>query len=210
MGKLFRGLGYIATTLILSASAANACNRPVMAGTDRAIPASSKISQSLLNKAILIEVNYTRCRAGLPALKSKSSLTRAATKHSKWMAKYSQLSHNSNISSQATPHIRMKSRGLKFKTGSENISKMYRYQLAGRQFYTQDAAACQFSDTKGRAIPPHSYASLARQAVKLWADSPKHRKNLMDSRMRLTSTAAAYDRKGSHCGALYLTQDFLG
>ncbi|AML52581.1 hypothetical protein RC74_16060 [Falsihalocynthiibacter arcticus] len=127
------------------------------------------------------------------------------------MAKNSHLSHHSNISGQQNLQGRMKRTGLKFKTGSENISKMYRYKITSNPFYTQDLSTCQFSDANsGRSIPPHSYESLAREAVRLWVDSPDHRKNLMDGRMRLTSTAAAFDAKGSHCGTIYLTQNFLG
>lgn len=208
--KVLGGVGLIVSLVFLATSTAAACSRTALAGTGKSIPSSGKISQNLLNKAILFEVNYERCRAGLPTLKSEARLTRAAYKHSKWMAKYSNLTHRSNIAGYSSPKARMKSTGIKFKTGSENISRMYRYQLGGRQVYVKDRAACIFSDSKGKPIQPHSYATLAHEAVQLWVKSPQHRKNLMDNRMRITSTAAAVDPKGRNCGEIYLTQDFLG
>lgn len=203
-------IGMVCAIVVLSASTASSCQRTTVSGTNVAIPMRGKISTGLLNTAILHEVNYTRCRAGLPALKSESRLTNAASKHSKWMARNQHLSHKSTMSGQGTPRDRMKRTGLQFKTGSENISKMYYYQLAGQPFYVKDAGACKFTDQKGRAISQHSYATLARAAVKLWADSPKHRVNLMDQRMRVTATAVAVDPKAKHCGTIYLTQNFIG
>lgn len=203
-------LTLIAGVLALSTNAATACSRKAVSGTNAAIPAKGAINLKLLDRAILSEVNYTRCRAGISTLSGEHRLTKAAYKHSKWMAKSSSLTHRSNIAGQSSPKARMKSTGLKFRTGSENISRMYRYQLTGREFYVKDEAACHFADGNGRAIPPHSYASLAREAVRLWAESPKHRVNLMDKRMRITATAAAVDGKGSYCGSIYLTQNFLG
>lgn len=209
--KILKSVGLAALFCALSVSSASAsCVRSKVSGADRAIPSSGKISQGLLDKAVLIEVNYTRCKAGLAPLKRETRITRSASSHSKWMARNSRLTHNSNIHGQRSLQERMKKTGLKYKTGSENISRMYRYQLAGRKFFVEDASACKFADTKGRAIPPHSYATLARSAVRMWAESPSHRKNMMDGQMRLTGTAAALNSSGRYCGSIYITQDFLG
>lgn len=210
MKPLLEKIGIACAIVVLSVSTANACQRATVSGSNVAIPMNGKIKSGLLNQAILLEVNYTRCRAGLPALKSEIRLTSAAKKHSTWMARNSHLSHRSNMSGQSTPRDRMKRTGLQFKTGSENISRMAFFQLADQPFFVKDAGKCVFADGKGRQISQHSYATLARAAVKLWVESPKHRVNLMDRRMRVTSTAAAVDTKAQHCGKIYLTQNFLG
>ncbi|WP_380056252.1 CAP domain-containing protein [Falsihalocynthiibacter sp. SS001] len=208
--KFLRSISIAFAIATVTATSAFACSRPKVAGTEYAIPASGKISQALLDRAVLIEVNYTRCRAGLAPLKGETRLVRAASKHSRWMAKSRKLSHRSSLAGQSSPSARIKGTGLKFRTGSENISRMYRYQLAGKQFFVKDASRCQFADAKGRPIQPHSYATLARAAVRLWAESPSHRKNLMDGNMRLTGAAAALDKSGKYCGSIYLTQNFMG
>jgi uncharacterized protein YkwD len=84
------------------------------------------------------------------------------------------------------------------------------YRFNNQPFYVQEASKCSFTNSKGQKISQHSYTTLARDAVKAWAESPKHRVNLMDNRMRYTATAAAVDRSAKHCGSIYLTQDFLG
>lgn len=210
MESLFGKFGLACAFFVLSASVAVSCTRSTVSGANVAIPMSGKISDQLLNRAILLEVNYARCKAGVPPLKSESRLTHAAAKHSKWMARNRQLSHKSTVSGRSSPQDRMKRTGIKFKTGSENVSRMAFYQLAAQPFFVKDAGTCDFTDQKGRRISPHSYATLARAAVKLWVESPKHRVNLMDRRMSITSTAAAVDPKAKNCGSIYLTQNFLG
>ncbi|MEY8098713.1 CAP domain-containing protein [Falsihalocynthiibacter sp. S25ZX9] len=210
MRSIARSFCLVVSVIFLSSVAGAACERTLIAGSNKAIPATGKINESLLNNAVLIEVNYARCRSGLPALSSDSKLTRPATKHSKWMAKNSTLSHKSNVRGQNSTQNRIKNSGIKVKTGAENIIRMYRYQLTGGPFFVKNMATCDFADGKGNTLPPHSYASLAREASRQWIESPKHRENFMSNRMRMTATGAAVDPKGSHCGSIYLTQLFIG
>lgn len=206
-------IGYLSLVIGLfffTTAAEAACSRTVPAGSNKAISASGKINEALLNKVVLIEVNYARCRSGLPALEGNSKLTKPATKHAKWMAKNSTLSHKSNIRGQNTTQTRITKTGIKVKTGAENIIRMHRYRLTGGPFYVQNMATCDFTDVKGNALPPHSYVSLAREAVRQFVESPAHRKNFMSNRMRITATGAAVDPKGSHCGSVYLSQLYAG
>lgn len=210
MKYLLYGLVWFACFAFLAGTASAACDRKALSGSNAPIPISNKIDQSLLNKAVLIEVNVARCKAGLPSLSTNSSLTKAAANHSKWMAKNGTLSHNSSIRGQNSTQNRIKSTGIDLKTGAENIIRIARYQLSGGPFFVKSEAKCTFADSNGNLLQPHNYNSLAREAVRQWVKSPVHRKNFMHNRMRLTATAGAVDPSGPHCGSVYLTQLFLG
>ena len=72
---------------------AEACNRTVShEATSLTVPAQ-RIDQSLLEDAIRHEVNFHRCRAGLPAVGDAGDrLSKQAEKHTVWMAKSRTLS----------------------------------------------------------------------------------------------------------------------
>ncbi|PWE29944.1 hypothetical protein DDZ14_16000 [Maritimibacter sp. 55A14] len=80
---------------------------------------------------------------------------------------------------------------------------------AGHRLQVIDRARCRFT-AEGRAVEPHSYASLARLAVTMWMNSRGHRRNRMRGRVRLTATAAAIEPGGRYCGRYWLTHDFMG
>lgn len=190
--------------LTLTAASAEArCARPAIAGTEAQVP-TGRINQDLLAAAILIEVNYERCRKGLRALQSEPRLTRTAAGHSKWMARSAKLSHKgSNTLKQ-----RLKRSGVKFRTGAENIGMVHYYQIDGVTFLTR--GSCQFTTRSGQPLPPHSYASLARTAVGYWMQSTKHRDNILNRQVKFLGTGASYNSRAEYCGTLYLTQNFTG
>lgn len=190
--------------LMLSPATAEAgCSRAAVSGAEARLPAG-RINQSLLDAAILSEVNYERCRKGLSALKPEPRLTKTAAGHSKWMARAAKLSHRgSNTLSQ-----RLKRSGVKFRTGAENIAMMHYYQIDRVVFLTK--GTCQFTNQAGRALPPHSYASLARAAVGYWMNSSKHRDNILNRRAKFMGSGAGFDGRAQYCGTVYLTQNFIG
>ena len=191
--------------------AADACSRSVSKKAAETIVPAGRINQTLLNKAILVEVNYHRCRAGLSSVGSAGNgLAKQAMKHSAWMAKTQQLTHRSTVAGSATLKQRVKKAGVKFRTGSENIGMVHRYQIDNRRFTILDSSACKFASRDGKRLPAHSYASLARHAVNLWMDSPGHRKNILDRNVTRMSSAVAFDPKSKYCGRFWLTQNFIG
>ena len=195
----------------MSASASEACTRSVSAKASKTVVPQTRINQSLLDEAIRKEVNFHRCRARLPLLADASSgLSREAEKHSKWMARTQQLTHKSTVAGASTLKQRVKKAGVRFKTGSENIGMVHRYQIDNKRFKIVDSNACQFRTNDGQPLPAHSYASLARHVVTLWMKSPGHRKNILDKRVRLTTTAVAFDPNAQYCGRFWLTQNFIG
>ncbi|MXQ08286.1 hypothetical protein GQ651_10565 [Alphaproteobacteria bacterium GH1-50] len=200
-----------ATVVVLSAASAEACSRAVPAKAVKTQVPAKGIDQDLLEAAIRVEVNYHRCRVGLSELgDAGNGLARQAHAHSKWMAKTGQLAHKSTVAGRATLMQRIKKSGVRFRTGSENIGMVHRYQVDNRRFRIIDANSCAFVSTKGEPLPAHSYATLARHIVTLWMESPGHRKNILDRNAKAVSSAIAFEPKADFCGRFWITQNFIG
>ena len=202
----------VGAALMLSLPAtADACSRAVSKKAAQTIVPAGRINQALLDQAIRAEVNYHRCRAGLGKVgNAGNGLATQAKKHSQWMARTQQLTHKSTVAGHATLKQRVKRAGVSYRTGSENIGMVHRYRIDNRRFKIINASACQFATYEGKALPAHSYASLARHAVNLWMNSPGHRKNILDRKVTKMSTAVAFDPKANYCGRFWLTQNFIG
>ena len=200
-----------AALLLALPTSADACSRKVSKKAAQTIVPADRINQGLLDSAIRAEVNYHRCRAGLRLVgDAGNGLANQAKKHSRWMARTQQLTHRSTVAGSATLKQRVKKAGVKFRTGSENIGMVHRYQIDNRRFKILNSGSCKFATYEGQPLPAHSYASLARHAVSLWMNSPGHRKNILDKRVTKTSTAVAFDPKAQYCGRFWLTQNFIG
>ncbi len=208
-GKSILGVMLLAATIAL-AGQANACVRASVPGAREIIDPTKRINQKLFTRAILSEVNYERCKAGLGPLSAENALVRIAEGHSKWMAKARNVSHKSTIAGRRSFKARIKSTGIKIRTGAENIGMVHRFQVDHVRFRIRNAQACHFETYSGKRIPPHSYESLARTVVGYWMDSRGHRANILNRNMRKMGTAAAFDRSAEYCGAYYITQDFAG
>ena len=195
----------------VSAMDAEACSRNVSAKAAKTVVPSSRVNQALIDDAIRAEVNFHRCRAGLrPLADAGNSLANQAKKHSTWMARTQQLTHRSTVAGSATLKQRLRKSGLKFRTGAENIGMVHRYQIDNQRFKIANSNACQFTSTRGKPLPAHSYASLARHAVNLWMKSPGHRKNILNPKVTKMSSGVAFDPKARFCGRFWLTQNFIG
>ena len=200
-----------ATLFLALPSAADACTRKVSKTAAQTIVPQSRINQKMISDAVRAEVNYHRCRAGLSEVGNAGApLAKEARNHSQWMARSQQLTHQSTVPGLSTLKQRVKASGVKFKTGSENIGMVHRYQIDNRRFKILNSGQCQFATYEGQPLPAHSYASLARHAVNLWMDSPGHRKNILDRRVKRVSSAVAFDPNAKYCGRFWLTQNFIG
>ena len=198
-----------AAILFAMPTAADACSRNITKKAAETIVPAGRINQDRLDRAIRAEVNYHRCRAGLSKLgNAGQNLAKQAKKHSQWMARSQQLTHRSTVPGAATLKQRVRASGVEFKTGSENIGMVHRFQIDNRRFKIN--GQCQFATYEGQSLPAHSYASLARHVVNLWMNSPGHRKNILDRRVKRVSTAIAFDPNAQYCGRFWLTQNFIG
>ncbi len=197
----------IALFLGLGAVPALACTKPQ--GPD-ALIRQSAINQDLLERAILAEVNYYRCKANRHALVlAPDKLNKVAHGHSNWMAGTGKMSHTGGKSTGRTLSDRVRRSGLSARTYAENLAFLPRYRFGGKPFRVKDRQGCRFQLADGREVGPHTYRSLARSVVKMWMESPGHRRNLL-SRDQKQMSAAATIAPDKYCGRLYVTQMFLG
>jgi len=202
---------FVATALFLSLSIAQACTRVGLpAGASQIVP-TKNLNQSLFNQAVLSEVNYVRCKAGIGPVKLAGGLINVAGTHAAWMASKSHLSHKSTIRGQSSVKERVLASGLRVRRGSENIGNVPRYQFGGStRIRIKSNSRCEFTTTSGKVIAPHSYATLASQIVDMWMNSPGHRKNVLDRHATSVGHAIDFDARASHCGQYYLAQNFAG
>ena len=87
---------------------------------------------------------------------------------------------------------------------------VHRYRIDNKRFKILDGNSCKFAGYDGTPLGAHSYATLARHSVDLWMNSPGHRKNILNRKVRKTSTAVAFDPNAAYCGRFWLTQNFVG
>lgn len=212
MGQVtIRRLLVVTAAVFFAATAVgNACSRTVPADAARALVPETGINHSLLNRAILAEVNYHRCRAGLNTLADGGQLlTAEAATHSAWMAKKRKLVHFNNIPGRETPGQRVKSAGIVYRSAAENLVSVHRYQIDNRRFKTVNRRQCQFAH-KGKLVRAHSYASLARFAVDVWMKSPGHRKNILNTKSKVSTVGVVFADDRKYCGSFWMTQKLVG
>ncbi|MCG6882652.1 MAG: CAP domain-containing protein [Silicimonas sp.] len=192
-------------------SSAQACSRNVPVNAARTIVPAGPINQALLDKAVRVEVNYHRCRAGLrPLQPAGPTLVKQARRHSQWMARRQKLAHVSGVRGASTLKERVRSAGIRATYGAENIGMIHRYRIDDKRIKIVSAGRCQFATRSGQILPSHTYASLARYSVQRWMNSPGHRKNILNRDVSRVSTAASFDPKARYCGLFWMTQNFVG
>jgi uncharacterized protein YkwD len=188
--------------------AAQACELRLPAGAQDRVVQAGDIDGGLLNAAVLAEVNYARCRGGRGELSSAgAALIRIAAAHSRWMIRAGDLTHRSNVAGRQTAAERIRAAGLRVRHGAENVGLVSYYQIDGAPFRIR--GDCAFESHAGQPLPPHTYASLARQIVAAAMGSAEHRRNLLDRRVGRTAIGVAFDRHGPYCGRIWFTQDFV-
>lgn len=207
-GKLF---AIFAISFFAITSSASACSIAGLPGNSSRAISTQNLDQSLFNKAVLVQVNYERCKAGLMPLTLAGGLMQVANTHANWMAQRQTLSHRSTVRGQETVQDRVLSSGVRARRGSENIGNTPRFQFSGsRRILVKNMKSCEFTTPGGRQIPPHSYATLASQIVDMWMGSAGHRRNVLDSNAKSIGSAVRFDSKASHCGQYFLSQNFAG
>ncbi len=200
----------LVSSLSATALAAATCPAPAFnAAHKRQIP-KKKPNQTVFAEAVRQMVNLSRCQNNLPALKAAPRLIKAASLHSKSMAKTKNFSHTSTNPRLRTLKERAKKAEVKYRFLAENIALMARFQFTtGTAFSIVDRANCQFKDpSTGQLIAAHSYASLASQVVTGWMNSPGHRQNILSTKVGKTGAALAFEGSNDTCGQYYMTQVF--
>ena len=166
------------------------------------------IDPVLFNEAVALFSNAARRQHGRAPLAVDPGLARAATDHAHNMARLRTHSHELPVRGQARLKQRMKRQSVSFRMAAENISRDKVYRLVGRPISTKRSGCTFFYSDTRQAVPIHTYASLAQQAVARWLASPKHRASLLSRRFRRLGSGAGVDPQGTACGDVYLVQNF--
>lgn len=143
------------------------------------VSAGSSVTAATPFRAVLDEIlrlsNIERVNLGVPPLKMDPRLESAATAHSEEMARLAYFNHISPTPGRETPEQRILQAGAVARATAENIASYTGYPEA----------------------------TLAKEAVKGWMDSPGHRQNLLNP--EYTHIGIGVSLKGNQ---FYLTQKF--
>lgn len=166
------------------------------------------IDHALFDAAVRYYSNAARQQFGRRPLDHDPRLARAASQHAQNMAALKTHSHQLPIRGQSRLVQRMDRQSVRYRTAGENIAKDKVYRLLGRPISTA-SRGCQliYGDTK-EPVPQHSYASLAKQVVTRWMNSPKHRAALLSANFGRIGNGVGVDVTASGCGDYYLVQNF--
>ena len=165
-----------------------------------------RINQALFSRVITSWTNYYRCKAGQKPLRRTDGLTRIAARHSKNMARYRVLSHETPSNGYQTIQQRIKRSGSRSKRYSENISRYFAYQTGRSRFLIKDMSTCHFTQG-GQRVSQHTYASLGKVTVQDWIQSASHRKNSLNRYYTKSGAGlgVAYTSERP-CGLIYVSQ----
>lgn len=168
------------------------------AGPAQDIIEPGRVNYEVLNAAIIFEVNSVRRANGIVPLLYSGALERAASIHSKDMAEYDFFSHtNPRDRMKRTPAMRLASCGVKAFRIAENIATAFALRYDSGKPVIPLGREGSFADPRtGVVLLNHSYVSLAKSVVSDWMNSPGHRANILDRKLKY-SGAGTYGYKES-------------
>lgn len=115
--------------------------------------------------------------------------------------------HESPVRGRETLSARVDQVGFRFSRVAENIIEArYMAYRNGAKYQVIDPVRCEFAYADGETIRPHTYASLARDVIRRWMESPGHRANILTPDLRAHGFALAPNKDTSLCGGIYATQ----
>ena len=195
-------------TSSLPVSAVAGCPSGGLPGVfDRRLPRNGRHDADLLGQAVLNETNRARCGNGLEPLRGDGALQQAAALHSRDMARLDFFSHDSPVPGRETVGDRAKQVGFRYQSVAENIIEArYMAYESRRKYEVINPERCAFAYADGTPIARHTYASLAREVVSRWMESPGHRRNILNRTHRAHGFAIAPNGVQSLCGGLFGAQ----
>jgi uncharacterized protein YkwD len=161
------------------------------------------IDYPLLYATIFVLTNEEREKNGLNPLQFSKEAENSAAGHAQDMVKYSFYSHTSPIRFKRTLRDRINRSGLNPKYLGENICSTFglQYEPGKKVGKPQNPGEFHYLNaSNNERIPPHTYLSLGKSVIRLWMESPTHRKNILNP---------AFTHLG--CGAeVYFEKSFYG
>ena len=168
---------------------------------------------SLIESAIIYFTNLERKKYNLPPCLSDDKLKLAAFRHSDEMARLQYFSHHSPVAKNRELLDRLKQTDFTMSNiiVAENIGVDYLLRIAKRPFYTsyKHGKLCYIDAKTHQPIGFQTHIEFARNMVQHWMESPPHRKNILNSKYKITGVGIA---RGLYqdVQALYVTQNFSG
>lgn len=145
-------------SLLLALAALTLATAPAHAQENRD---TNRVSATAIEKAVIRAMNAERLERKRPALRGAAALTKAARRHSAYMARTGAFQHESQ-------------NGAPFWTRLVNAGFPRNRRMA-----------------ENIAMVPGCDAGTAAWVVELWMESPGHRKNLLDPKLTLTGVGVA-------------------
>ncbi len=165
-----------------------------------------------MGQAILHATNLMRAKHKLPLFFHSPALEKAAYDHSKAMSKHNFFSHTSVIKGSEKMSQRLAKVGITNAYSAENIAQASALNYtSGKPVYSPKTNGGYFSyEYKGTPLKPRTYADAARKVVKQWMDSPGHRRNILNPRLKYLGAGLSLFEKKSFYNMLYFnaTQNF--
>lgn len=199
-------LGLIWTTA--ASASQGSCNTQLSRTVNSRAVSADRLDQNLFNDTVLYYVNIERCNRGLTPLRSDNTLIRATRQHSRHMASNAYISHKSQQSGYRNLQDRLTKAHVKYRIAGENVAKSFVFAF-DRRNVGSGRAQCEFNfASNGRAVPRHTYDTLAKDLVVLWMASPTHRSNILHRDFRRAGATFGVDPDTSFCGTIYAAQNF--
>lgn len=164
-----------------------------------AVPASAAPGEAVrvqpgLERALMREMNAVRADYGLAPLRARTSLQRAARKHSRYLARLGRLDHDSAGGRPFWTRL--------VSAGHPRTSRMGE-NLALVGGCGRPAGYVQLRRRERKV----ANAGEARRVVSMWLKSPGHRANLLSADFRFAGAGVTSD---GACNATMYTADYAG
>tara|TARA_R110002020_G_scaffold261905_3_gene476260 strand:+ start:182 stop:742 length:561 start_codon:yes stop_codon:yes gene_type:complete len=160
-----------------------------------------KLDRGLLQAAMFHATNEQRIKYGLHPFEHSDIIEKVASEHANDMVLYNFYGHISRVKGKKTIGERFALEGVKRMLIGENISSSIGLQYQdGRQIsIPQSGGMYRYANSKREVILPHTYLSYARETVKLWMNSPSHRKSILNPNFdQLGCGAQVYNNREFH------------
>jgi uncharacterized protein YkwD len=150
-----------------------------------------------------------RTRLGLPPFGVESKLDDAAETQARMGAVFRPPSHTNPFPLIATPFDRVKFAGLEPERVAENIAHISIYDVpsGGSIYYLKNDRTLRDA-RNGQPVRTHTYASFARTIVEAWMNSPGHRANIVERKLRYLGCAAKMSRSLDDISMIFAVQAF--
>lgn len=170
----------------------------------------AQLDQSLLARAIFDETNRVRVQLGHKPFGREQKLDEAADTQANIGVLFRPPSHTNPFPLIATPEDRVRFAGLDPLRVSENIALLSIYDVPRNTavYFLKNDPTLRDSRS-GNAVQVHTYASFARAVVGEWMNSPGHRANIVDEKLRYLGCAVRSSTGKDDLDMIFAVQAFF-